>query len=270
MTKKINQPGSRLDRIDTFVLAGVITILITRAFLALTGYPQLGNDSLHIAHVLWGGAFLTLAFLILLLADTPNKLFASLLGGIGFGLFIDEVGKFITQDNNYFYKPAVGIIYLSFLVIWFVSRLLIVRKEKLPFLSPAEWPDKEWMKLLIIGWSIVQVITGLVLLGMILIEGFSVTKHLLGITSLGIISGLIYGAAIAKGMYEYYSNKVIAAAHTLRGASIFCIVALYPFLYFEYPLEATFGLIPTFLVVIGLSEISISSLFKKLLLRQSQ
>lgn len=268
MTKKTNQPSSKLDRIDTFVLAGVMTILGTRAFLAITGYPQVGNDSLHIAHVLWGGAFLTVAFLILLLSDTPNKLFASLLGGIGFGLFIDEVGKFVTQDNNYFYEPAVGIIYVSFLLIWFISRLLIVREEKQPFLSPAEWPNKEWMKQLIIGWSIIQVITGVVLLGLIITEGFRVANDLLGITFLGIASGLVYGAAVGKGIYEYYSNKIIPAAHTLRGASIFCIVALYPFLYFEYPLEATLGLIPTFLVVIGLSEVSVISLLKKLLVHK--
>lgn len=268
MMKKINAPGSRLDRIDTFVLAGVMTILGTRAFLAVTGYPQVGNDSLHIAHVLWGGIFLTFAFLVVLLSDTPNRLFAALLGGIGFGLFIDEVGKFVTKDNNYFYEPAVGIMYVSFLLIWFISRLLIVRTEKQPFLSPAEWPNKQWMRQIIIGWSIIQVTAGAVILGLVLLEGISSTNDLLGITVLGIASGIIYGAAVARGIYQYYSDKIIPAAHTLRGATIFCIVAFYPFLYFEYPLEATVGLIPTFLVVIGLSEISVINVLGKLLAQQ--
>lgn len=270
MTKKTDTPGSKLDRIDTFVIAGVMTILGTRAFLAVTGYPQIGNDSLHIAHVLWGGAFLTVAFLILLLSDTPNKLFAALLGGVGFGLFIDEVGKFVTQDNNYFYEPAVGIMYISFLLIWFISRLLIVRNEKQPFLSPAEWPSKLWMRQLIIGWSTVQVIAGLIILGLVLVEGLGTTSNILRITVLGILSGIIYGTAVARGIFEYYVGKMIPAAHTLRGASLFCIAALYPFLYFEYPLEATVGLIPTFLVVIGLSEVSVISLLKKLLVHKHQ
>jgi len=42
----------------------------------------------------------------------------ALLAGTGFGLFIDEVGKFITADNNYFFKPALSVIYICFLVLF--------------------------------------------------------------------------------------------------------------------------------------------------------
>jgi hypothetical protein len=143
-----------------------------------------------------------------------------------------------------------------------------VRHEKKPFLSPAEWPDRQWMRQLIVGWSIIQVIAGIVVLGLVVVEGISSTNELLRITVLGIISGIVYAGAVARGIYQYYfTSSIVTAAHTLRGATIFCIVAFYPFLYFKYPLEATLGLVPTFLVIVGLSEVSIISILKKLLLQ---
>jgi hypothetical protein len=33
---------------------------------------------------------------------------AAFAGGVGFGFFVDEVGKFISEDVNYFFEPAVG------------------------------------------------------------------------------------------------------------------------------------------------------------------
>jgi len=49
----------------------------------------------------------------------------ALLAGVGAGLFIDEVGKFLTQSNDYFYAPAAPIIYGSILLLvllWVVVR----------------------------------------------------------------------------------------------------------------------------------------------------
>lgn len=93
------------------------TVIVVRLFLQLTGYPQIGSSTLHIAHLLWGGLCLFAAVLLVLIWDNPGALkAAAVLSGVGIGLFIDEVGKFITQTNDYFFPPAAPIIYGSFLV----------------------------------------------------------------------------------------------------------------------------------------------------------
>jgi hypothetical protein len=93
------------------------SITLTRLFLSLTNYPQLGGDGLHIAHVLWGGLLLYIAALLpLLFANRGTYTLGAVLAGVGIGLFIDEVGKFITQQNNYFFPAAAAIIYVCFLL----------------------------------------------------------------------------------------------------------------------------------------------------------
>ena len=102
------------------------TVIATRWFLSLTGFPQLGGGDLHIAHALWGGAALFAAALLpILLAGRAVYTASAALGGMGIGLFIDEVGKFITTENDYFYPAAAPIIYATFLVavlIWIRAR----------------------------------------------------------------------------------------------------------------------------------------------------
>lgn len=109
------------ELIELFLVAGVASVLAIRGFLAATGYPQLGGEGLHIAHMLWGGLFMTAAMLLLFAAlGRVAQRLAAILGGIGFGTFIDELGKFITSDNNYFYEPTIGLIYIIFIAIFLV------------------------------------------------------------------------------------------------------------------------------------------------------
>ncbi len=108
---------------ETFFIAAVATIICIRTELWLTHYPQLGGHGLHIAHLLWGGLLMVIAIAILLtLLGRRARWPAALLGGVGFGFFIDELGKFITSDNNYFFKPAAGLIYLTFVALFLISR----------------------------------------------------------------------------------------------------------------------------------------------------
>jgi len=102
----------------TSLVSFALTVITVRLFLELTGYPQIGNANLHIAHVLWGGLLLFFGGLLpLVLANAWAYTTAAVLNGVGMGLFIDEIGKFITQTNDYFYPPAAPIIYAFFLLI---------------------------------------------------------------------------------------------------------------------------------------------------------
>ncbi len=122
------QPGRRASRrflqrdaaeqyIFLILLSFGGSVSLTRLFLTLTGYPQIGGGELHIADVLWGGLLLYAAALLpLLFANRGIYTAGAILAGTGVGLFIDEVGKFITRQNDYFFPIAASLIYVLFLL----------------------------------------------------------------------------------------------------------------------------------------------------------
>jgi len=130
---EITRKGIRHQNVEDYLLITLLSfalsVSLTRLFLELTGYPQLGGGELHIAHVLWGGLFLFVASLLpLIFVNRWVYRWSALLSGFGVGLFIDEVGKFITQNNDYFYPAAAPVIYVFFLLIVLVY--VIVRRPQ--------------------------------------------------------------------------------------------------------------------------------------------
>ncbi len=114
------------------LLAFAGSVGVTRFFLELAGYPQLGGGGLHIAHVLWGGLILFVACVLpLIWSNRWVYVVDALLAGVGVGLFIDEVGKFITQSNDYFFPAAAPIVYAFFLMTaWVYLRLRRPRRRQ--------------------------------------------------------------------------------------------------------------------------------------------
>lgn len=114
--------------LEMLMVAAVAAVLTIRIFLELTDYPQLRGAGLHIAHMLWGGLFMLIAIFILLsyLGKTLDR-WAAIAGGLGFGIFIDEVGKFVTADNDYFYRPAISLMYVCFVFLFLAMHAVHAR-----------------------------------------------------------------------------------------------------------------------------------------------
>src|SRR5262245_50229379 len=91
----VRQPdGARNVRV--LLLVGISTVVVTRALLAAAGYPQVGNGTLHVAHALWGGLLMLVGLMLgLLVTGGAAGVVTALVGGVGVGLFVDEVGKFV-------------------------------------------------------------------------------------------------------------------------------------------------------------------------------
>jgi hypothetical protein len=111
--------------LEALLVSAVSALLLIRFYLQLTGFPQIGGGGLHIAHLLWGGLLL-LAAVIMLTTYVGRwaRRWAAIIGGIGFGTFIDELGKFVTSSNDYFFQPAIASIYVIFVVLFLLIRVL--------------------------------------------------------------------------------------------------------------------------------------------------
>jgi hypothetical protein len=72
-----------------------------------------------------------LIVLLSFLGRAPHRI-AVIVGGIGFGLFLDEVGKFVTKTNDYFYRPAVAIMYVIVVLLLVANRAVHAARRPSP------------------------------------------------------------------------------------------------------------------------------------------
>lgn len=101
------------------------TVLVTRFYLKLMGWPTISFGEWHIGHVLWGGLLMIIAMMMVFISYGQQMLrAAAVVFGIGWGLFIDEVGKYLTKDNDYWFQPAIIFIYISFVGLFLLYRYL--------------------------------------------------------------------------------------------------------------------------------------------------
>lgn len=111
------------ERAPRYILLVIVnfalSVLVTRLYLFWMEYPIIGRGNWHLAHVLWGGLLLSLGSLFLLVySNARNYYISAILVGLGMGLFFDEIGKFVTINNDYFWQAAAPLIYGILLLIF--------------------------------------------------------------------------------------------------------------------------------------------------------
>lgn len=245
----LNTPGkSALPILDIFVVSGLLTVFGTRAYLAATGYPQIGGDVLHIAHMLWGGLALAAVLLYLAIALKPNEKLAMFVAGFGFGLFIDELGKFITVDNDYFFRPAASLIIIIFIVLWAMLRFYISKREHKPILPPAEWPTELYSRGFVYTWLILQTI------GMILTVGVLLAKSDSSIPAQLTIPYVVYLLALLFVWFLLAAKKRLAAANTLRTIAVLTVIVITPINFYVDQFVAAIEFIFLVLLILSTSK----------------
>ena len=125
MNQNLTKRENAADLILVLMISALVTLLVTRYFLQLFGWPTISFGVWHIAHANWGGMLMVIGSILMLVFHGEKiRKTAAIISGMGWGLFIDEVGKYITKDNDYWFQPAIIIIYISFIILYLIYRHL--------------------------------------------------------------------------------------------------------------------------------------------------
>lgn len=265
--------------LELLMVMAVVTILINRAFLAMTHYPKIAFGSLHIAHMLWGGLLMLAALVMIFRFWNPSiRRLAAFISGVGFGLFIDELGKFITEDNDYFFQPTIAILYILFITLFLVFRSLInrfpltekeisVNRSLRKMLRSSTIPESRYLR----GYYFVRQKAFTALNRFLTIPKVIPTVMLLfvftsllqfatifgwvspnwvpfdNVSGLSIVGVFISSFFVLIGLLRFRSSKT-TAAHWFKRAILINIFITHIFLFYQSQLTALWGLAVTLLV----------------------
>ncbi len=117
-------------QLDTFLVCAASGVVINRAILIVLGYPQIGSrkpGGIHISHSIYGGfaMMIALTFAIAFLGPSTRWVVA-IVGGFGFGWYVDELGKYVS-NAGYLFRPALSLIYVVFVVMFLVFNWMASR-----------------------------------------------------------------------------------------------------------------------------------------------
>ncbi|MFA6184708.1 MAG: hypothetical protein WC720_00995 [Candidatus Shapirobacteria bacterium] len=125
MNQNLTKRENAADLILLLMISALVTLLVTRFYLQLRGWPTISFGVWHIAHANWGGILMVMGCILMLIFHGEKiRKTAAIISGMGWGLFVDEVGKYITKNNDYWFQPAIIIIYISFIVLYLIYRHL--------------------------------------------------------------------------------------------------------------------------------------------------
>jgi hypothetical protein len=117
-------------QLDTFLVCAATAVVLNRLVLIILGYPQIGSrdaDGIHISHSIYGGLMMLIAMIAVIAFLAPSaRWFVAVLGGLGFGWYVDELGKYVS-NAGYLFVPALALIYVVFVVLFLVVRSLASR-----------------------------------------------------------------------------------------------------------------------------------------------
>jgi hypothetical protein len=117
-------------QLDTFIVCAATAVVLNRVVLIILGYPQVGSrqpDGIHISHSIYGGIMMLIAMIAAISFLAPSaRWFVAVLGGLGFGWYVDELGKYVS-NSGYLFEPALALIYITFVVLFLVARTLAAR-----------------------------------------------------------------------------------------------------------------------------------------------
>jgi hypothetical protein len=117
-------------QLDTFLVCAATAVIVNRVVLIVLGYPQIGSrepGGIHISHSIYGGIMMLIAIFVAIAFLAPaTRWWLAILGGLGFGWYVDELGKYVS-NAGYLYRGALPLIYVTFVILFLVARSLAGR-----------------------------------------------------------------------------------------------------------------------------------------------